>query len=103
MSASQNVFHVLPQYQPTMRIIGLDAAAVFDHPDIVAWRKLPDRENCTLDASVDGRPVRLHIKRWTATGAATTPAAADEVRGIGLLRDANIPTVPLVGWGRLAD
>ena len=97
-----DTFHVVPQYQPWMRQIGLDAATVFDHPDIVAWRKLPDRENCTLDAIVDGRPVRLHIKRWTATGAATTPAAA-EVRGIGLLRDAGIPTVPLVGWGRLAD
>src|SRR5206468_8850276 len=63
----------------------------------------PDRENCTLDATVDGRPVRLHIKRWTATGGAASQAAADEVRGIELLKGAGIPTVPLVGWGGLAD
>ena len=101
-AAAKNEFRVLPQYQPWMRQIGLDADAVFDHPDIVAWRKLPDRENCTLDATVDGGPVRLHIKRWTGTGGASQ-AAADEVRGIELLKGAGIPTVPLVGWGGLVD
>ena len=94
-----DAFHVLPQYQPIMRAVGLDAEAVFDHPDIVAWRKLPDRENCTLDAEHDGRPIRLHIKRYLTSAT----AAADEVKAIELLRDADIPTVPLVGHGRLAD
>ena len=99
MSETRNVFHVLPQYQPIMRAVGLDAEAVFDHPDIVAWRKLPDRENCTLDAELDARPIRLHIKRYLTSAT----AAADEVKAIELLRDANIPTVPLVGHGSLAD
>ena len=97
--APRNVFHVLPQYQPIMRIVGLDAEAVFDHPDIVAWRKLPDRENCTLDAEIDGTKTRLHIKRYLTASS----AAADEVKAIQLLRDAGIPTVPLVGHGHVAD
>src|SRR5918993_1145237 len=96
---SRNVFHVLPQYQPIMRIVGLDAEAVFHHPDIVAWRKLPDRENCTLDSEIDGKPVRLHIKRYLVASS----AARDEVNAITLLRDAGIPTVPLVGHGHVAD
>jgi len=98
-TGSRNVFHVLPQYQPIMRMVGLDAQAVFDHPDIVAWRKLPDRENCTLDADIDGKKTRLHIKRYLVP----STAAADEVKAIELLRDAAIATVPLVGHGHLAD
>ena len=97
--SSQNVFHVLPQYQSIMRRVGLDAEAVVDHPDIVAWRKLPDRENCTLDADIDGKKTRLHIKRYLVP----SPAAADEVKAIELLWSAGIPTVPLVGHGRLVD
>ena len=97
--APRNVFHVLPQYQPVMRRVGLDAEAVFDHPDIVAWRKLPDRENCTLDAEIDERKTRLHVKRYLTSAT----AAADEVKAIELLRDASIPTVPLVGWGTTAN
>ena len=96
----QNAFHVLPQYQPLMRMVGLDAEAVFEHPDIVAWRTLPDRENCTLDAEIDGKKTRLHIKRYPASSAG---AATDEVKAIELLRDAGIPTVPLVGYGHLTD
>jgi hypothetical protein len=99
VSKSGNEFRVLPQYQPLMRVVGLDAEAVFDHPDIRAWRKLPDRENCTLDAELDGKPIRLHIKRYFVESS----GVADEVRGIELLREAGIPTVPLVGWGRVAD
>lgn len=98
-NAPRDSFRVLPQYQPLMRIVGLDAETVFTHPEIIAWRKLPDRENCTLDAERDGEPIRLHIKRYPAG----VGLAADEVRGIELLREAGIATVPLVGWGRLAD
>ena len=95
---SRNVFHVSPQYQPLMRVIGLDAETVFTHPQIVVWRKLSDRENCTLDAEVDGKRVRLHVKRYTKTA----PMEA-EVSGVRLLQDAQIPTVPLVGWGQTSD
>jgi tRNA A-37 threonylcarbamoyl transferase component Bud32 len=83
-----------------MRQIGLDADLVFSHPDIVPWRTLPDRENCTLDGTVDGRAVRLHIKRWRAR---CSGAAQDEVNGIQLLAAAGMETVPLVGWGHIAD
>jgi hypothetical protein len=34
-------FHVAPEYQPQMREVGLDADAVFDHPDIKVWRSIP--------------------------------------------------------------
>ena len=90
------MFQIAPQYQPLMRVVGLDADAVFTHEKIVAWRKLPDRENCTLDAELDGKPLRLHIKRYLTSAR----AAEDEVKAINLLRDAGIATVPLVGWGR---
>ena len=99
---SRDIFHVSPRHQPLLREVGLDAEAVFERRDIVTWRKLPDRENCTLDAERgDGTPVRLHVKRYPA-GAPGTPAR-DEVRGIEALQRAGIPTVPLVGWGELAD
>ena len=80
-----------------MRRVGLDAERVFDHPEIVAWRKLPDRENCTLDAEIDGKPIRLHVKRYPTS----TTAAEEEREAIGMLEQAGIATVPLVGWGRL--
>jgi hypothetical protein len=99
--AGRSVFHVAHRYQPLMRMIGLDAEAVFDHPDIVPWRTLPNRENCTLDADLPDRHVRLHVKRFLSTGGAT-PAEV-EVRGHQFLIDRNIPTAELVGWGQLAD
>ena len=102
VQAGRNIFHAAPQHQPLLREVGLDAEAVFDHPDILVWRKLPDRENCTLDAErSDGTPVRLHVKRYPADAPGTS--AADEVRGVELLQAAGIATVPLVGWGALAD
>ena len=98
-----DTFHVASGYQPLMRMIGLDAEAVFDHPEIKPWRSIADRENCTLDTEVEGKKVRWHVKRYTAIrGHRRTPAEL-EVGGIQLLQDAGIPTVPLVGWGVLAD
>src|SRR5579864_4635928 len=94
-STPASQFHVAAEYQPLMRMLGLDAAAVFDHPDIACWRKLPDRENCTIDADLpDGRHVRLHVKRYP-----TRLPAEQEAQGHRLLVDAAIPTAPLVGWG----
>lgn len=96
-------FHVASDYQPLMRMLGIDAEAVFEHPQIVCWRKLPDRENCTLDADLpDGRGVRLHVKRYPPPNRGTMPAEA-EAHGHRLLLDAGIPTAPLVGWGVRAD
>jgi hypothetical protein len=104
MSASQrHTFHVGPAYQPLLREIGLDAEAVFKDPRIVVWRSISERENCTLDADLaDGRHVRWHIKRHRALGGRDTPAD-EEARGVQLLQRHGIPTVALVGWGRLGD
>ena len=104
MSPSQrDTFHVGPAYQPLLREIGLDAEAVFTDPRIVVWRSITERENCTLDADLaDGRHVRWHIKRHRAVRGGDTPAD-EEARGVQLLRRHDIPTVSLVGWGRLTD
>jgi heptose I phosphotransferase len=100
---SSDHFRAAPDYQPLLRQIGLDAQAVFRHPDIVAWRTIPERQNCTLDTeSADGRPVRLHIKRYARVRSRVTPADR-EARGIAALESHDIPTAPLVGWGRLRD
>jgi hypothetical protein len=97
-----NHFHVLPAWQPAMRQIGLDAETVFTHPGIRPWRKLADRENCTLDAEVDGRPIRLHVKRYAAARQSRTPAEI-EFAGHQLLLTHGIPTATLVAWGGMAD
>jgi hypothetical protein len=102
-NASRNIFRVATNYQPMMRQIGLDAEAVFSHPEIRVWRALADRENCTLDATLgDGRKVRLHIKRYFPARGFTTPAD-DEANGFQALGMEQIPTAPLIGWGRLGD
>lgn len=95
-------FRVATQYQPLLRRLQLDAGAVFFDPRIVVWRKLPDRENCTLDADVDGRRVRLHVKRYEPSRGMTQPAQI-VARGHKALEVEQIPTAPLVGWGSLPD
>jgi hypothetical protein len=98
-----NQFHVAPGFQPMMRQIGLDADAIFDHRDIIPWRRLADRENCTLETTLaDGQKICWHIKRYAATRRKTSPAD-DEVRGHQLLEHEEIPTAKLVGWGHIAD
>lgn len=100
---SSNQLHVSPEWQPVMRELGLDAETVFTHASIRPWRKLMDRENCTLDANLaDGRRLRLHIKRYARTSRKTTPAE-DEFAGHQLLLSREIPTANLVAWGTLAD
>ena len=101
-SSGRDHFHVDPRYQPIMRQIGLDGEAVFSHPEIKVWRSIPERENCRLDARLDGKEIRFHIKRYRATRKSFTPAD-EEARGIQALLAEEIPTVPLVGWGKLVD
>ena len=99
----RHFFRLDPKYQPAARIVGLDVDNVFTHPDIKVWRSIADRENGTLDFTDEaGRPQRWHVKRYTAVRGGQTPAEK-EVAGIHLLREATIPTVPLVGWGVLRD
>jgi hypothetical protein len=102
-NGSNNQFHVAAGFQPLIRLIGLDAEAVFDHPDITVWRSIADRQNCTLDAEVEGQKVRWHVKRYTAVRTPGPTPAEREVVGVRLLQEAGIPTVPLVAWGVLAD
>src|ERR1051326_1476273 len=92
MFQPQATFRVAPQFQPMMRMLGLDAEGIFTDPRIVCWRKLADRENCTLDAEVNGEKIRWHIKRFAAAG--------DEVEGLRALEAAGIPTVTLIGWAK---
>jgi lipopolysaccharide kinase (Kdo/WaaP) family protein len=95
--------HVASQYQSIFRRLGLDGELIFSHPLIKPWRTLEDRENCTLDTTRhDGRPIRLHIKRYQPVRRRATPADY-EVAGFQLLQAAGIPVAPLVGWGSLAD
>jgi hypothetical protein len=102
-AAVQNVMHVAPQYQPIFREVGLDAEAIFTHPDIHPWRSLKDRENCTLDVvRAGGSKIRFHIKRFPRAGGMGLPAD-QEVNGLRALHLEGIPTAPLVGWGKLAD
>ncbi|MGB7158750.1 MAG: lipopolysaccharide kinase InaA family protein [Tepidisphaeraceae bacterium] len=96
--SSRSIFHVDPAFQPAMREIGLDADAVFHHPQIKVWRSITERENATLDAMLaDGTRVRWHVKRYRPTNDATSPARR-EVDGIRLLEEAQIPTVRIVGF-----
>lgn len=103
MSKTRPIFQVAADHQPALRELGLDAEGIFTDPRIVPWRKLPDRENCTLDAILsDGRPIRWHIKRHAANPQSVSPAQ-QEAQGIQALQQAQIPTISLVGWGRLTD
>jgi hypothetical protein len=94
-------FHVLPEFQPAFRELGLDAATLFNHPAIRVWRKLPDRENATLDVEGNGQRVRLHVKRYPPARGA--PMGDIEVAGHRALIGANIPTARLVAWGTNLD
>lgn len=102
-----NLLRVAPQFQPYFREIGLDAEAVFNHELIRPWRTLADRENCTLDfTTASGESFRWHVKRYTPPrfGVPGLPTTADqEVAGYRALHAHDIPTAPLVGWGRLTD
>lgn len=103
MKRTSDEFHVAGGYQLLMREIGLDAEAVWTHPDIRVWRSIPERENGTLDAArPDGSTVRLHVKRYHATDERPSPAE-QEAQGIQLLQRAGIGTVPLAGWGTMRD
>lgn len=101
--SSSDHFHLGQRFAPLARRAGLDARAVFDHPDIHVWRKLPDRENGYIDLEDDeGNPSRWHIKRFPARGAFPLPAH-EEVKAHDLAVHEQVPTAELVGWGNLSD
>jgi hypothetical protein len=92
-------------YASLLRDVGLvDGESVYEHPDIKAWRILPDRENCTLDAKLkDGRSIRLHIKRWKRPEALRLFGPNAEQVGVILLKRAGILSVPFAAAGLLHD
>lgn len=99
----RNILHAVADTQPIFRELGIDAELVFSHPLITPWRVLPERENCTLDATLeDGRTIRWHVKRFRPVSGPETPAQ-EEVRGHELLVKHGIPTAHLIAWGRLID
>jgi hypothetical protein len=101
--SSQDHFYLAPRFQPLARRAGLDARAVFEHPSVHIWRKLPDRENGYLDLDDDNGIVsRWHIKRFPAPARGPLPAH-EEAQAHELAVAERIPTADLVGSGNLAD
>ncbi|HEY7115277.1 MAG TPA: lipopolysaccharide kinase InaA family protein [Tepidisphaeraceae bacterium] len=103
LGAAREVFHVVPRYQPVFQALGLTAQSVFTDPRIVVWRSIRERQNCTLDIDLgDGKTTRLHVKRYFPARGFLTPAD-EESRGIRALEIEQIPTAPLVAYGKLTD
>jgi hypothetical protein len=95
--------NVSARYQGLLQSIGFDPRAIFTDPAINVWRKLPDRENCTLDVRPPGQAaVRFHIKRFPADNSFVCQADL-ESRGWRALEAEQIPAAPLVAWGKLKD
>lgn len=100
--ASGDQVHVTAEGRVLLTQLGLTFRDAFDHAGVKVWRKLPDRENCTLDVmAAEGGVRRLHIKRYVPGRGAS--AAGAEALGIELLKKHGISTVPLVAWGQLGD
>ena len=74
--------------------IALDPTRIFDDQRIKVWRNLPERQNCLLD--IPEKSLRIHIKRYQSPHG---PEALIEKRGIALLNNAGIATVPLLAVG----
>ncbi|HVT89480.1 MAG TPA: lipopolysaccharide kinase InaA family protein [Tepidisphaeraceae bacterium] len=97
----RDIMQVAAEYQPYFRELGIDAEMIFKHPAIKPWRTLDDRDNCTLTFKTrDGKSIRWHIKRYKPTYGNTTPAD-DELMGQRALVFEQIPTVDIIGWGKL--
>lgn len=95
-------FRLAPAWHTAARELGLDAMAVFRDPRIKVWRDIPERQNCLLDEKLsDGTPIRWHIKRYRPQrGGGKTPADL-EAMAIRAVELHNLPTLDLVGWGKL--
>jgi hypothetical protein len=95
--------YVAPAYQPLFRANEITVESFFTDPRVAVWRSITERENATLDLiGSDGRPLRLHVKRFHRDAGRTSPGEF-EARGIQLLERHAIPTPPLVAWSALAD
>jgi Lipopolysaccharide kinase (Kdo/WaaP) family len=93
--------HVSLPYRSRLRQISDNPLWVFDSPQLVVWRKLPDRENCTFDTAwPDGRPLRFHVKRYPRRWARL---AEDEATALEQMARKGIGCASLAAWGRLED
>lgn len=93
--------HYAADGQQRLHDLGLTPEHIYRHGQLVCWRNLPERSNCTLDVTDSaGRAVRLHVKRLKRSHRRDALA---EARGVELLTRAGIPTIPLLAWGRVDD
>jgi hypothetical protein len=92
---------IQPAYEPLLRTFGSGGDWVFSSDLVRVWRKLVDRENCTLDANwPDGRKIRLHVKRYPPRWAVF---AEREANAFLDLERSGIPCASVAAWGCLAD
>jgi hypothetical protein len=95
------VIFIAEPYREILRHLGPAPETIFTDPAIKPWRILEDRQNCTWDVLVAGRTVRLHVKRFAATGRRSWAQA--EAEGYQMLHERGIPTATVAAWGRLDD
>lgn len=95
-------YRVEPGYDGLLSRAGItNAESVWSSAAIQIWRSISERENGTIDTTRDdGTPIRFHVKRDKAR---VRSPAADEARGMAVLRGLRIPTATLVARGRRAD
>jgi len=94
------VIFISETYRRIFSQIGFKPEMIFTSPAVVAWRKLPDRENCTWDISADGNRIRLHVKRFPPMR--WSPAKL-ETEGYHVLKSHGIQTASVAAWGILKD
>ncbi|WP_428937288.1 lipopolysaccharide kinase InaA family protein [Fontivita pretiosa] len=98
------MMHIAADYQPIFRELGIDAETVFTHPLIKPWRRLGDRENCILRATLaHGQTIRWHVKRYAPPRIGASTPASLEANGHRELTTQRIPTAKLLAWGQLPD
>ena len=96
-----STIHISAVYRDALASVGLDSVdRVFADARLRVWRDLEDRDNSTLDATVDGRAIRLHVKRDKRV---RREPMALEARGITLLESVGVPSAPLVAHGSADD
>jgi hypothetical protein len=92
---------ISPNFRTAAHELGLTAARVFDDPQIIVWRDLPDRQNCTWTFDHHGHRRKWHVKRYR--GRRAVKAMLSEVAGLELLKSAGVPTLDMVAHGTLDE
>jgi hypothetical protein len=95
------VIFIAEPFRELFRTIGFTPEMIFTDPAIKAWRILEDRQNCTWDLTIAGKPIRLHVKRFPKMP--SVAPAEMEARGYRFLTERQIPTATVAAWGILED